>query len=85
MKEILSTVTRKGQVTIPALIRKAWGIEPRDRVAFEVQGDQVIVRPAPSRLLDGFGAVTPRRRPEDFARIREETRRAMAEEVSQEG
>jgi len=85
MKKMLSTITRKGQVTIPAPIRKAWGIGPRDRVACKMQGDRAIVRPAPSSLLEGFGAVAPGQRPEDFGRIREEIERAIAEEASGEG
>ncbi len=35
-----------------------------------------------SSLLDGFGAVTPRQRPEDFAAIRAEFERGVAEEAS---
>jgi antitoxin PrlF len=34
-------VTRKGQVTIPAEIRKALGIQEGDKVAFVLENDQV--------------------------------------------
>jgi AbrB family looped-hinge helix DNA binding protein len=41
MRELTSTVTSKGQVTLPVEIRRLLHIEPRDRVAFVVDGDQV--------------------------------------------
>jgi hypothetical protein len=41
-------------------------------------------KPAPSRLLAGFGAVTPRHKPEDYRLVRAEMEEAMASEVSDE-
>lgn len=38
-----STLTHKGQVTIPIDLRKALGIQEGDRVAFTRQGDNVVV------------------------------------------
>lgn len=37
----VSKISIKGQVTIPANIRKAIGIEPGDMVAYELQGKSV--------------------------------------------
>jgi AbrB family looped-hinge helix DNA binding protein len=37
MKEILSTITSKGQVTIPAEVRKYLGVNNRDKIAFVVE------------------------------------------------
>jgi len=39
MKEILSTITSKGQVTIPAEVRKHLGLQMRDKVAFVIEPD----------------------------------------------
>jgi hypothetical protein len=39
---------------------------------------------APSRLLAGFGAVTPTQKPEDWRKIRSDMEEAMAEEVNKE-
>ncbi len=36
MKEIISTVTSKGQVTIPAEVRKYLGIKTNDKIAFVI-------------------------------------------------
>ncbi|MCD6271290.1 MAG: AbrB/MazE/SpoVT family DNA-binding domain-containing protein [Deltaproteobacteria bacterium] len=37
----VSKLSTKGQVTIPAELRKAIGIEPGDMVAYELQGKSV--------------------------------------------
>jgi AbrB family looped-hinge helix DNA binding protein len=79
-----TTLTRKGQVTIPLAIRRHLGLKPRDRMIFELDEDGIRLRPAGSRLLAGFGAVSPTRRPEDFAAHREEFEREVAEEASSE-
>jgi AbrB family looped-hinge helix DNA binding protein len=63
MKETLSTVTGKGQVTIPIEIRADWDLKPKDKVIFEREGEKIVIRPAASTLMAGFGAVAPKRRP----------------------
>ncbi len=53
---MLSTVTAKGQVTIPKSIRDAMGICSNDRVAFIREGERVLIQPL--RTLKAFrGAV----------------------------
>lgn len=39
MREILSTVTSKGQVTIPVEIRQYLGIDTSDKIAFVIDDD----------------------------------------------
>jgi AbrB family looped-hinge helix DNA binding protein len=84
MQELETTVTEKGQVTIPRSVRARLGIKPKDKVAFEVEGDAVRIRRAPSRVLAGYGAVKPRRKPEDLRALREEFESNVAEEVIEE-
>ncbi len=81
MKELESTMTQKGQVTIPAAVRARLGLQPKDKVRFEVEGDEVKLKPAPSKLLAGYGAVPPRKQPEEWAQVREEAERLVAEDV----
>lgn len=38
-KEAISTVTRKGQVTIPIAVRRHLGVDSRDKVAFVIEPD----------------------------------------------
>jgi len=85
MRELETTMTQKGQVTIPQEIRARLGLKPKDRVRFAVDGEVVTLRPASSKLLAGYGAVAPKHRPEDWARVREEVEQAIAEEVASEG
>jgi antitoxin PrlF len=85
MAERETTLTQKGQVTIPQEIRSRLGIKPGDRVRFELEGDRAIITPAPSKLLKWYGMVEPRRRPEDFAKLREEFEQGVAEEAASEG
>jgi antitoxin PrlF len=42
-----STMTSKGQTTIPQKVRKALQIKSGDRLEYEVQGDRVMIRVHP--------------------------------------
>jgi len=84
MEQSLATVTRKGQVTIPAEVRKALGLKPRDRVAFVFEQGQVRIEPSSSTLRPGFGAVKPRKRPEDFRELRRKVQAGVARRAEEE-
>ena len=43
-----STVTSKGQTTIPREIRKLLGLKENDRILYEVEDGKVAIKPAPS-------------------------------------
>ena len=53
------TVSDKGQVVIPAAIRRRLGIGPGSKLDFELEGDSIRVRLCksipPSRAEDGYG------------------------------
>jgi AbrB family looped-hinge helix DNA binding protein len=53
------TVSDKGQVVIPATIRRRLGIAPGSKLDFELEGDSIRVRlrktVPPSRAEDGYG------------------------------
>lgn len=76
-----AVVTSKGQVTIPKPVRDAVGIRESDLVEFDVRGGEVVLRPVAGSFLARFGSVAPRRRPEDWKRIR----RQVAAEVAKRG
>lgn len=87
VKEILSVVTRKGQITLPAEIRKSLGIKEGDKVAFLLGNSEeapIILKPTRSVAEATFGVVTPRKRPEDFQELRRGFEVAVAEEVMAE-
>ena len=81
VKATESRLTQKGQVTIPVEIRARLGLKPRDRVRFDVEGDVVVLRPAGSTLLTGYGAVTPTRKPEDWRAVREVVEQGIVDET----
>jgi AbrB family looped-hinge helix DNA binding protein len=69
IEEYAMTVTTKGQVTIPAEVRRLLGVKPHDKVIFQIAEGRVELRPAGMTLEDTFGAVKPRKRPEDFQEL----------------
>ena len=40
--KILATITSKGQITLPAQHRKAWGLKPGDQIAFDPPGGKSV-------------------------------------------
>lgn len=44
-----STISSKGQVTVPLEIRRRLGLETGDRVEFVIEQDRTVLRPARSR------------------------------------
>jgi antitoxin PrlF len=71
-----STVTSKGQTTIPGRIRKALRIKPGDKLEYAVEGDHVTIRVHPgTRSLKGVLASKKGKRM-SFAQIREAAARA---------
>lgn len=50
-----STLTSKGQVTIPANVRKQLGLRPGDRVGFIVEDGEVRLVRKESRIEAAFG------------------------------
>jgi antitoxin PrlF len=71
-----STVTRKGQTTIPGKIRKALEIKPGDRLEYVVEGDHATIRVHPgTRSLKGVLA-SKKGKKMSFGEIREAAKRA---------
>lgn len=79
---MLSTVTTKGQVTIPKTVRGRLGIRPNDRVDFLVKDDHAILVPVkPLSRLRGAMKV---RAGSSLAAERRAAKRAVAARVKEE-
>ena len=81
MAILQSKITEKGQVTIPIELRRQLGLQPNDRVGFELEDGAIRIRPLPSRVAQHFGIVPPTSRPEDWSTVRERVERAIAEDA----
>jgi antitoxin PrlF len=82
MKELLTVVTRKGQVTIPVEIRRALGLKEGDKVAFVLENDQVRLAPRGNIVARTAGFLksdAPAKTPEEH---REAAEVAIAEETT---
>jgi len=62
-------VGKRGQITIPSQIRRQTGINEGDQLAIVVQGQQIVIRPITTTLLD-FRGIIKTTGPQDFVSIR---------------
>lgn len=81
MKEITTTMTKRGQVTVPAEVRRLLGLKPRDKVAFEIDNGEVRIAPASFTLESAYGSVRPATRTKELKAI---SRSARDEKAARE-
>jgi AbrB family looped-hinge helix DNA binding protein len=79
MKEMFSSVSPKGQVTIPAEVRQLLGVKPKDKVAFRVDNGQVQLVPARHTLESVSGSIEPATSTVEILRSIEEAKEERAE------
>jgi antitoxin PrlF len=85
MREHLTKVTRKGQITVPVEVRRALGLREGDNVAVLLDGDQVklerresIVARTAGMLKIDRPTLTPEQEQEEFERgVAEDVRRGL--------
>jgi AbrB family looped-hinge helix DNA binding protein len=85
-----TTVTAKGQVTIPKRIREALGLKPGTKVEFVLDGHghAIVESVAPDAVASAAGALRPyarRRAGESEMEMMERVRREVANEAAREG
>jgi AbrB family looped-hinge helix DNA binding protein len=80
---ITTKVGRRGQITLPRLVRRQTGIKEGDRIAFILQGDQVVIRTLTQTLLDLRGSVSVAGE-QDFDAIRQQVLAERARRGSQD-
>ena len=73
-------IGRRGQITLPRSLRRRLGFREGDRIAFVYSGDEIILRPLTSTLLDLRGSI-PVEGPQDFTAIRRQVIQAHAGKV----
>lgn len=76
---LTTVVTRKGQVTIPAPIRDALGIKQGDSVTFQLENDEITVKPVSSTLAEGYQSIPALKKPLTWKEMKEIIRDDVAE------
>jgi AbrB family looped-hinge helix DNA binding protein len=81
MKELWTVVTRKGQVTVPAPIRREMDLKKGDRVAFVMEDGMVRLIRTTSVVERTAGALKSHTLPLTAEELREAAERAIAQEA----
>ena len=81
MSEWHSTVTARGQVTLPVAIQRLLGVAPGDKIAFVADGDQVHIVRIGSVVERTAGALKSQERPLTAEALREAAECAIAQDV----
>lgn len=76
---MISTVTSKGQVTIPKEIRLFLKIKPSDKIDFAVENGQVVLKPI--KTLQNFRGSVPSKGKGDFQNERRQAKNAVSKKI----
>jgi len=79
MKEIITSITAGGQITLPAAVRRILGVKPRDQVAFAIDGQEVRLVSVRYTLESAGGSVQPATSTKNLNKRLEEAKEEMAE------
>ena len=66
-----SSITSKGQVTIPLVLGKRLKLKSGDQVSFRLEKTQIKVSPVKNPLIDIFGSVEPLKKRLSFKKMRD--------------
>jgi len=80
MRMPTSTITAKGQITIPKEIRKALGLKTADRLLFLEEKGRVILYPVRGNILDVHGTIR-QNKPLDFKNLRKKTKEEISRKI----
>ena len=81
MRELLSTISTKGQVTIPVEIRRLLKVKLHDKIAFILEGDQIRLTRKGSIVAYTAGIFKTTQPPLTTEELREAAERAITEDV----
>jgi AbrB family looped-hinge helix DNA binding protein len=82
IQEFESSVSAKGQVTIPLALRKKLAVNPKDKIVFRVEGDVVHLVPSRMTLADVYMSVRALKTPKTLAEMREIVQNERAKAAS---
>lgn len=76
-----STVTSKGQTTIPKKIRELLDIKPNDKLFYIIEENKVILKPIKGDILELKGSLSSNKKSSDFNKIRKETFKKVSKKI----
>ncbi|MCX6984723.1 MAG: type II toxin-antitoxin system PrlF family antitoxin [Lentisphaerae bacterium] len=76
---IISTLTSKGQTTIPKSVRDALHLSTNDKIAYEIHDDKFIIYPLSGDITSLRGTLKVSEKPMDFKDIRKNVENSRSE------
>ncbi len=82
----VSTITKKGQTTIPKAIREKLGLKPYDKIIYIIEGDEVKIQGARRKIEKLYGSFPVRKgkKPIDFEEVRDKFQEGVAQDIIKE-
>ncbi len=77
----MSILTKKYQTTIPKEIRNLLKLKPNDKIIYLTEGEKVILKPLRGNILELRGSVRTKKKPIDFKKLREDTRKIVTRKI----
>ncbi|HCE42518.1 MAG TPA: AbrB family transcriptional regulator [Lentisphaeria bacterium] len=82
---IISTLTSKGQTTIPKSVRDALHLNTNDKIAYELHDDKFIVYPLSGDITSLRGSLRVSEDPMDFKAVRKKVMNARSPMAAAKG
>jgi antitoxin PrlF len=79
---IISTLTSKGQTTIPKSVRDALHLSANDKIAYELHDDKFIIYPLSGDITSLRGTLKVSEKPMDFKDIRKSVVNSRSERAA---
>lgn len=77
----VSILTSKGQTTIPKDVRNLLNLKPKDKIFYLIDGEKVVIKPLRGNILSLRGSVATKKKPIDFKKLRDATRKKVARKI----
>lgn len=80
--KITTTITKKGQVTIPVSIREILDLKASDSLLFSLEKNKIIATPVKSDVLSLYGSVKVKtKQPVNFKKLRQKMIKELAKKA----
>ncbi len=81
----ISTITSKGQTTIPKEVREFLHLKSNDKIVYITDGKRIVLTPIKGTILNLRGVVKRQNKKKiRFPRLREEVKRKVVKEIVEE-